>query len=107
MLYVVLLRYIRPLAEVEAHLEAHRDYLYRQFGAGRFIASGPQEPRQGGVILARAPSREALLGWLAEDPFSQAGVAAFEVVAFHATLRASELPASLAPDSAAVPRLAA
>lgn len=107
MLYVVVLRYIRPLEDVDAHMAAHRDYLYRGYAAGRFLASGPQEPRQGGILLARAPSRDTLLDWLAEDPFHQAGVAAFEVLAFQPTLRASELPVDLAPDSVALPRLGA
>jgi uncharacterized protein YciI len=80
--FVVLLSYLRPLAEVDALLEAHRAYLAKQYANGVFLLSGLKEPRTGGVIIARAKSLEELHGVLAEDPFQVHGVAAYEVVEF-------------------------
>ena len=59
-MFIVLLTYKLPLAEVERHLAAHREYLDRQYAAGTFLCSGPQNPRTGGVILCRAADRAAV-----------------------------------------------
>lgn len=92
MLYLILLTYQRPLADVDAHLDAHRAYLHRHYDAGHFLLSGRKAPRTGGVILARADSPEAVARWIAEDPFAQAGVAAYDVVAWTPTLAAPGWP---------------
>ncbi|GAB2505315.1 YciI family protein [Lysobacter humi (ex Lee et al. 2017)] len=78
-MYIVDLTYVAPLADVDAHLEAHRAYLALHYANGTFLASGPKVPRTGGVILARAASREALLEVLAQDPFHRHGVADYAV----------------------------
>ena len=100
MLYLVLLRYRAALAEVDRHLEAHRRFLLDHYQQGHFLLSGRQEPRQGGVILARAGSRGEVAGWIAEDPFHQYGVADHEVIAWTPTLRHPEVPERLAPSGA-------
>ena len=75
-MFIVLLTYKLPLAEVERHLAAHREYLDRQYAAGTFLCSGPQNPRTGGVILCRAADLTA------EDPFRIHGVADYEIIEF-------------------------
>lgn len=91
MLYLVLLSYCRPLAEIEPHLAEHRAFLKRHYQAGHFLLSGPQQPRTGGVILATAGSREELRQWLAEDPFERFKVATFEIIAWSPTMQAIDL----------------
>jgi len=81
-MFVILVTYIKPLSEIDAHLEAHRRFLDEGYAAGYFLASGPRVPRTGGVILAQAPSAEELKSFIKQDPFSVAGVAAYEVVEF-------------------------
>jgi len=100
MLFLILLRYRVALDQVEAHIDAHRGWLRQHYAAGHFLLSGPQEPRSGGAILARASDREAVLQWLRDDPFHSAGVADYEVVAWVPTLRHPDLPAGLAPQAA-------
>ncbi|CAH2806737.1 MAG: Uncharacterized protein conserved in bacteria, partial [uncultured Paraburkholderia sp.] len=51
-MYVINLTYIAPLDKVDDALEAHREFLTRQFEAGVFLAAGPKTPRDGGIILA-------------------------------------------------------
>jgi len=84
-MFVILVNYIKPLNEIEAHLEAHRRFLDEGYAAGYFLASGPQVPRTGGVILARVTGAEELKTFLDKDPFNRAGVATYEVVEFTAT----------------------
>lgn len=82
-MFVVELNYLKPLSEVDRHLEAHRAFLADQYAAGTFVASGPKEPRTGGVILARCASAEVLVAILALDPFHTHGVAEYRVTQFH------------------------
>jgi len=92
MLYLILLDYLRPMAEVDLHLEAHRTFLSHHYAAGHFLLSGRKEPRTGGVILARADTPEEIRQWIAEDPFHQAGVARYEVIAWQPTMAAQGMP---------------
>lgn len=82
MLFLIMLDYLRPLDEVDAHLPAHRDFLDRHYAAGHFLLSGRKEPRTGGVILARADSHAQVSRWVAEDPFHKAGLARYDLVAW-------------------------
>jgi uncharacterized protein YciI len=83
--FVVNLTYIKPLADVDAHLEEHMRFLKTQFERGVFIASGRKVPRDGGVILARCDSRDVLWKVLEQDPFYRTGIARFDVIEFVAS----------------------
>jgi uncharacterized protein YciI len=91
MMFIVLLNYVRPLAEIDALIPAHREFLTRQYAAGNFLLSGRREPRTGGVILASLPSRAQLEQLLREDPFAQAQAAEYEILEFTPTMTAPEL----------------
>lgn len=82
-MFIVLLHYVQPLAAIEAHIEEHRSFLDRHYAAGHFLASGPQMPRTGGVILVKSLSREELDGVLAEDPFYRERIATYQVIQFN------------------------
>ena len=92
-MFVISLSYTAPLEHIDAHLAAHRDYLAAQYAAGRFLMSGPKVPREGGIILADAPSRAALEAVLGEDPFHQAGVTRYEITEFTPLMTAPALGA--------------
>lgn len=79
-MFVVLLRYEKSMDEIDPLIPQHREWLDAQYARGVFLASGPQNPRVGGVILATGVSRERLNAILAEDPFQ--AVARYEVVEF-------------------------
>lgn len=81
-MFIVLLTYKLPLAEVERHLAAHREYLDRQYAAGTFLCSGPQNPRTAASFFAalRTVLRSRTL--TAEDPFRIHGVADYEIIEF-------------------------
>jgi uncharacterized protein YciI len=84
-MFIVLLHYIQPLPVIEAHLAEHRSFLDRHYAAGHFIASGPQTPRTGGVILIKDLAREELDTILAEDPFHREKVASYQIIEFSPT----------------------
>jgi len=83
-LFVVLLTYTKPLEEVDRHLQGHRDFLAKYYQSGHFIVSGPQIPREGGLIMLRAQSRNEVETIMAEDPFRQNGVATYQITQFRA-----------------------
>jgi len=96
-MFLVVLTYIEPLAVVDRHLPAHRAFLERGYEAGVFLLSGRREPREGGVILANAPSEEALRALLATDPFQVHGVAAYTLIRFTPSMAAAPLQSLLEP----------
>lgn len=95
-MYIVNLTYLKPLAEIEVHLAAHRAFLDLQYAREMFLASGPKKPRDGGVIVASGRlSRAELDGLLAQDPFAQNGIASYHVTEFEATKHHPALAALL------------
>jgi uncharacterized protein YciI len=81
-MFIVSLTYICDLQEVDKYLSAHQLYLDSQYAAGRILASGRKEPRDGGIILADNVTREDLDNILTQDPFYQHGVARYDVTEF-------------------------
>ena len=58
-------------------IAAHRAFLQRGYTSGDFLLSGPHVPPDGGFLMARAESREALDRLLDEEPFVKAGLMRF------------------------------
>lgn len=79
---LAIIRYRRPLEEVVAHQDAHRAYLRGLKEKGVVIASGPMNPRFGGLVLLRVPDDDAkaLDSVRDNDPFFQSGVAQYELI---------------------------
>ena len=82
---VLLLKYIKPMEEVERLTPAHREFLQRYYREGKLIVSGPREPRTGGVILANVASEVEAMKMVVEDPFFTEKVAEYEVILFNPT----------------------
>jgi uncharacterized protein YciI len=99
-MFIILVHYIKALADVEKHKPEHYEYLDRHYAAGRFVASGPQVPRTGGVILARAGSRHELDEVLSEDPFYSEKVAQYQIIEFSPNKFAPGARAVLLADAA-------
>ena len=68
-MFIAVLTYKKSLEEVDRYLQAHRDYLAEHYAAGDFIASGPQTPRVGGVIMIKAENRVTVDTIISQDPF--------------------------------------
>lgn len=85
-MFIAILTYKKPLSEVDRFLAAHREYLAEHYAAGDFIASGPQIPRVGGVIMIKAENRIAVDAIIAQDPFNINDVADYQIVEFTPTM---------------------
>ena len=85
-MFIAILTYKKPLEEVDRFLQTHRDYLAEHYAAGDFIASGPQNPRIGGVIMIKADNRATVDTIISQDPFNINGIAAYQIVEFKPTM---------------------
>jgi len=82
--FVVEISYRVPLARIEETMLAHRAHLQTGYEQGLLLASGPQVPRTGGILLARAPSREVLEEFIARDPYRVQDLADYRLIEFQA-----------------------
>ena len=81
-MFIIELTYLKPLSEVDKFLAAHRSFLDDCYQKNYFIASGPKNPRTGGIILSQLKDRAQLEKILSEDPFSIHCVADYEIMEF-------------------------
>ena len=80
---IAIIRYRRPLEEVMAVTEQHRAYLRELKDDGVLIASGPMDPRTGGILLLNVPDDDvaaALDRVRDEDPYVTFGMAQYELI---------------------------
>ncbi len=84
-MYVLLLKYIKPLEEVDKELDNHIKYLDKYYSLGRFICSGRRNPRIGGVIFCKSENEKEVREIINEDPFYCKNIAEYEIVEFSPT----------------------
>ena len=91
-MFVIELVYKAPLSEIDAHMKAHVAFLKKHYAAGDFLVSGRKIPREGGIILALAESRERVESLMSEDPFCRLGLADVRIIEFRASQIADDMP---------------
>jgi uncharacterized protein YciI len=90
-MFVIELLYKRPLTEIDARMKAHVNFLRKYYASGNFLISGRKIPRDGGIILAVARSREEIEDIIKHDPFCTEGLADFRIIEFRASQRADDI----------------
>jgi uncharacterized protein YciI len=86
---LALIRYRKPLEVILTAVDAHRAYLATLKTKGILLASGPFDPRAGGALLLRVPdegSAAALDRIRDDDPFTQQGMAQYELLPWALTI---------------------
>lgn len=81
-MFFAVLTYQKSLELVEENLEAHNQYLDKNYKLGHFIFSGRRKPRVGGVILINQDSEDKVLEIIKEDPFYVKEIAKYELIDF-------------------------
>jgi uncharacterized protein YciI len=76
--------YLKPIEEVDRHLEDHRAFLKNLYDQGITVCSGPQVPRTGGFIMLHAASKEEAQKIMQNDPYVIHGVARYTMIEFEA-----------------------
>jgi uncharacterized protein YciI len=80
--FVVELIYKKPVEEFTEIIPLHRAYLQTGYAKGMLLLSGPQEPRVGGLLIAKAESLDELKAFCAQDPYYLNGVADYRFIQF-------------------------
>lgn len=91
---IALIRYRKPFEEIASYVEEHRAYLRQLKAVGRLLASGPVDPRTGGVLLLRVPDEEgtAALDRIRDgDPFTTRALAQYELLPWMPVIGKEEL----------------
>jgi Uncharacterized protein conserved in bacteria len=81
-MFILVLKYIKPLKEVEKELENHIKYLDKYYSLKKFICSGRRNPRIGGIILCKSKNEEEVNEIIKEDPFYVSKIAEYEIIEF-------------------------
>jgi uncharacterized protein YciI len=78
---IITSKYVKPLEVIDSLLADHRKFLDDQYKQSKFIFSGPQIPRVGGLILANVGIDEAR-AIMNKDPFTIHGAAEYNFIEF-------------------------
>ncbi|WP_276372783.1 YciI family protein [Chryseolinea sp. H1M3-3] len=81
-MFIVDLKYIVPLEQIDAHMNDHVKFLRKYYKQNVFVASGRKVPRTGGIILALGDSMDEIQQIISEDPFYVHKLAAFTITEF-------------------------
>ena len=90
---IALIRYRKPVEEVVVHQDAHRAYLRELKAKGVLLASGPCNPRFGGILLLRVADDDlkTLDAVRDNDPFVKNGVAQHELLGWNPVIGKEDL----------------
>ncbi len=80
--FVIDLKYLVPLEQVDKHLIAHREYLDSGYKSGLLLMSGRKDPVTGGVIIGTFPSVWDAKDFMKQDPFVKESVAEYKITEF-------------------------
>ena len=96
-MFIIELIYKANLAEIDAHMKPHMAFLKTHYDAGTFLLSGRKVPRDGGIIIATGPDRDAIESIARQDPFVAKGLADVRVIEFRASQRAKDIDVRIDP----------
>ena len=82
-MFIIELTYLKPIETVEKYLAEHRAFLDDGYTKNYFVASGPKNPRTGGMIISQLTDRKTLDTILQQDPFYINHIAEYNVIEFN------------------------
>jgi uncharacterized protein YciI len=80
--FIVEITYKVPAEQMTEVTPLHRAFLQAGYDSGMLLFSGPQVPRVGGMVVARAASLEEVQQFFANDPYQLNGLADYRYVEF-------------------------
>lgn len=90
-MFIISLKYKKNLSEVDKFVPPHIEFLKEKYSKKIFLASGRKVPRDGGIIIARANSKDELMNELKDDPFHINSIADYEIIEFVPSMTCAEL----------------
>ncbi len=95
-MFVIELIYKADLSAIDAQMRAHMAFLKKHYAAGTFVVSGRKIPRDGGIIIATAKTRDEIDAIVKDDPFVKHGLAEFRIIEFRASQHADDIDERIA-----------
>lgn len=80
--FIIKLEYKVPIEKIDAMLSMHRKFLDMGYEKKILLCSGPQNPRDGGMIIARAETLKELKEFCSQDPFAKNDFAVYHFTEF-------------------------
>ena len=80
--FLVEITYNVPVMELGEAVAEHRAFLQIGYDRGWLLFAGPQSPRLGGVVIARAPTLLDLQRLFAEDVYTRRNLAKYRFLEF-------------------------
>ncbi len=81
-MFVILLSYKKPIETVDQYLVEHRNFLDEGYQNNYLLASGPRNPRTGGVLISPLKDKTILDNFIKQDPFYIHEIANYEIIEF-------------------------
>ena len=81
-MFIVILKYEKSIETVMRYLDEHIIFLEKYYDLDKFICSGRQEPRTGGIILCNGKDKTEVNSIIKEDPFYKNDIAKYEIIEF-------------------------
>ena len=93
--FLIDIEYTAPLEIINMIVADHRKFLQGGYDQGWILMSGPKMPKTGGLVIARAPSMQAIQAFFFDDPYQQHNAATYHFVEFDPVMSQSFMNAWL------------
>jgi uncharacterized protein YciI len=80
--FMIEVTYTAPIEKIDENLQLHRDFLQTGYDQNLLLMSGPQNPRTGGILIARSNSLADLKAFFSNDPYQKLALAEYRFVEF-------------------------
>lgn len=81
--FIIMITYTAPIEEINKTVQSHREFLQKGYDSNHILMSGPQNPKSGGIVLARGESKEELVNFFSEDPYKINQLAEYRFIEFN------------------------
>lgn len=90
-MFIIDLKYIQPLSEIEKFLPLHIEFLEKNYAEGNLLMSGRKNPRTGGMMFCTLKTEQEVINMIASDPFKINNLAEYTITEFHPTKACGKL----------------
>ncbi|RDU62454.1 YciI family protein [Helicobacter sp. MIT 14-3879] len=90
-IFIINVNYKTSLEEIEKNLASHREYLKIGYEKGILLASGPQNPKTGGIIIGIFNNINEAKEFSLNDPFIKNNLAESSIIEFNPILHCKEI----------------
>jgi len=81
--FIIIITYTAPIEEINKVVANHREFLQKGYDSNHLLMSGPQNPKSGGIVLARGTSKDELVDFFSQDPYKINQLAEYRFIEFN------------------------